>query len=179
MLMSDRLFSGWGVRTLASSEAGYNPIDYQVGAVWPHDNALIAAGLKRCGRPEEAMRIFTAIFETATHFSQYRLPEVFAGFPRSSYRVPVRYPVACSPQAWAAGALPHMLTAMLGLEPDAPRQVLTVIDPRLPDWLAVVTLRNLRVGEASVDLRFESSRGTTTQVTVLRQHGELAVQVHY
>ena len=139
MLMSDRLFSGWGVRTLAIIEAAYNPIDYQVGAVWPHDNALIAAGLKRCGFSRAALRIFTSIFQAASLFPQYRLPEVFAGFPRSAYPVPVRYPVACSPQAWAAGALPYMLKTILGLEADAIRRVHRISDPRLPEWLPSVT----------------------------------------
>ncbi len=176
MLMSDRLFSGWGVRTLAEDEAAYNPIAYQVGAVWPQDNALIAAGLKRTGRTKEALRIFTAVFQAASLFPQNRLPEVFAGFARSQYPVPVRYPVACSPQAWAAGALPYMLTTILGLEPDANRRVLTITDPTLPDWLAVVTLRNLRVDQATVDLRFERRDGAT-EVTVARQLGELAVVV--
>ncbi|MDQ6884784.1 MAG: amylo-alpha-1,6-glucosidase [Candidatus Dormibacteraeota bacterium] len=176
MLMSGELFSGWGVRTLAEDEVAYNPIDYQVGSVWPHDNALIAAGLKRTGRAKEALRIFTAVFEAAALFPQNRLPEVFAGFGRSQYPVPVRYPVACSPQAWAAGALPYMLTAMLGLEPDAVRQVLKVSNPSLPDWLSEVTLRNLRVGEATVDLCCQHHDGTT-QVTVARQRGKLAVLV--
>jgi glycogen debranching enzyme len=176
MLISGRLFSGWGVRTLADDEVAYNPIDYQVGSVWPHDNALIAAGLKRSGHAKEALRIFSAVFEAAALFPQNRLPEVFAGFGRSEYPLPVRYPVACSPQAWAAGALPYMLTAMLGLEPDAVQRVLKVTDPSLPDWLSVVRIHHLQVGEATIDLRCERSNGTT-QVTVVNQCGELAVVV--
>ncbi|MGH7764305.1 MAG: amylo-alpha-1,6-glucosidase [Candidatus Dormibacteraceae bacterium] len=176
-LMSHAVFSGWGVRTLAANEEAYNPIDYQVGSVWPHDNALIAAGLKRTRRPDEASRIFTAMFETAALFPQYRLPELFAGFPRFGYDVPVSYPVACSPQAWAAGAMPYMLSAMLGLEPDGPRQLLTVDEPQLPEWLSLVTLRNLRVGEATVDLCWEQ-KGGVTRASVLGQKGDLTIELN-
>ena len=176
MLMSERLFSGWGVRTLASSEAAYNPIDYQVGAVWPHDNALICAGLKRCGQSQASLRIFSAIYDAAAAFPQFRLPEVFCGFPRAEFVAPVRYPVACSPQAWAAGALPLMLMANLGLEADAIGRELKISDPKLPDWLRVVTVRNLQVGESYVDLRFENMAGAT-QVVVLNRRGEVTVNV--
>lgn len=173
-LMDGSMFSGWGVRTLAGGEAAYNPIDYQVGAVWPHDNALIAAGLKRSGRPEDASKILTGVFQAASLFPQYRLPEVFAGFSRSSYGTPVDYPVACSPQAWASGALPYMLAETLGLQADAIAGVLNISAPRLPDWLATVNIRNLRVGRANVDLRFERS-GSRTLATVIGQRGKLMV----
>ncbi|MCA1723611.1 MAG: amylo-alpha-1,6-glucosidase, partial [Thermomicrobia bacterium] len=98
----DKLFAGWGIRTLSHAAAAYNPFDYQVGAIWPHDNALIVAGLRRYGFDGEALQVFTGIYEAATRFDLYRLPELFAGFGQDQYRVPVQYPVACSPQAWAA-----------------------------------------------------------------------------
>ena len=175
-LLSTPMFSGWGIRTLAVGEAAFNPIDYQVGAVWPHDNSLIAAGLKRYGFEQEALRVFTAIYQAATRFPNYRLPEVFAGFARERYPEPVQYPVACSPQAWAAGALPFMLQTALGLTPDATRRELVIRRPALPDWLGEATVTGLQVGEASLDLHFRRS-GTATHVKILRQRGKLRVRV--
>lgn len=177
-LLSERMFCGWGTRTLAEGEAAYNPIDYQVGAVWPHDNALIAAGLKRYGRDEQALAVLSGMFEAAIRFPHYRLPELFAGFSRAQYSVPVRYPVACNPQAWSAGAIPYLLQTTLGLHPNALARELRIIRPLLPDWLGSVTLRGLRVGDAAVDLRFERSHGVTL-VAVLRREGELRVAIEY
>ena len=174
-LLDPQLFSGWGIRTLALGQTCYNPIDYQVGAVWPHDNALIAAGLKRYGFMDEVLQVFTALYEAATHFENFRLPELFAGFPRSQYPVPVRYPVACSPQAWAAGALPFLLTTCLGLEPDALAGRLAVRRPILPAWLSEVSLPDLRVGGASVSLHFQRrERGVQVRATP----GQGRVEVH-
>ena len=177
-LLSKRMFSGWGIRTMAEGEAAYNPLDYQVGAVWPHDNAMIAAGLKRYGFSEDSLRAFTAIYQAASLFSSYRLPEVFAGFGRSESPEPVRYPVACTPQAWAAGSIPYMLRTALGLEPDATENTLRIVRPALPDWLEEVSVRGLRVGEATVDLLFRRSHGETS-VVVLGQHGPLHVLVEW
>ncbi|HZU75450.1 MAG TPA: amylo-alpha-1,6-glucosidase, partial [Dehalococcoidia bacterium] len=177
-LMSDAMFSGWGIRTLAEGEAAYNPIDYQVGSVWPHDNALIAAGLKRYGFDEEFERVFSAIFQAATQFRHYQLPEVFAGFSRQQYSQPVHYPVACSPQAWASGALPLLLATALGLQPDAPAQRLHVVRPALPEWLASLRIRGVRVGEAAVDLHYRrTDQGTL--VAVLNKQGEVQVSIEY
>ena len=175
-LLSTAMFSGWGIRTLAVGEAAFNPIDYQVGAVWPHDNSLIAAGLKRYGFDQEALRVFTAIYQAATRFPKYRLPEVFAGFARERYPEPVRYPVACSPQAWAAGALPFMLQTTLGLTPDAIRGELVIRRPSLPDWLGEATVIGLQVGEASIDLHFRRT-GKVTHVKTSRKRGKLRVRV--
>jgi glycogen debranching enzyme len=135
-LMSDRLFSGWGVRTLAAGEVGYNPLGYHTGTVWPHDNSLIADGLARCGYRHEAGRIAEAMLEAAAFF-QHRLPEVFAGYPRTDTLFPVEYPTACSPQAWASGAPLLFVTAMLGLEahPDELRTA-----PQLPPSVARLAL---------------------------------------
>ena len=117
-LLGDDLFSGWGVRTMAASEVAYNPIGYHVGTVWPHDNSIIAAGLARYGRREEAGTIAAALLEAATFFAG-RLPEAFAGYPRARTKFPVEYPTACSPQAWAAGTPLLLVRAILGLEPSA------------------------------------------------------------
>ena len=115
-LLSEELFSGWGIRTMATTEGGYNPIRYHDGTVWPHDNSLIALGLARYGFRRQVATIAQAIVEAATFFRD-RLPEVFAGYPRSLSRYPVQYPTACSPQAWASGAPLALITAMLRLEP--------------------------------------------------------------
>jgi glycogen debranching enzyme len=138
-LMSEAMFSGWGVRTLADGQPAYNPIEYHNGTVWPHDTALVAAGLARYGRRHEANRLAVALLEAAHHF-RYRLPEAFAGYPRSMTRVPVEYPSACSPQAWAAGAPLLLMRVMLGLEPSA--AALTV-RPHLPAPANRLVLRGL------------------------------------
>jgi glycogen debranching enzyme len=177
-LLGDALFSGWGVRTLASTEAAYNPIDYQVGSVWPHDTAMIMAGLKGCGRDAEAGRVFTGLFEAAARFPHYRLPEVFAGFSRQDHPVPVRYPVACNPQAWAAASIPFMLASALGLEPNALEGRLEIARPALPPWLSEVTVRGLRVGQATIDLRYRRV-GDDTLVAVLGRTGDVDVVVTF
>lgn len=177
-LMREPMFSGWGVRTMSEAETAYNPIDYQVGSVWPHDNSMIAAGFKRYGRDQDALRLFTAMFEAAGRFPQFRLPEVFAGFSRERYPTPVQYPVACSPQAWAAGTLPYFLITVLGLTPDATRGVLEVNRPQLPDWLNEVTVHGLRVGDARLDLSFRRSHDATL-VALLDRRGSIDLRITY
>ena len=175
-LLSPELFSGWGVRTYASGQPGYNPIGYHTGTVWPHDTSLIAAGLKRYGFHEEANRLVGSVFEAAQRFAEFRLPELFCGFDRETSPLPVPYPVACSPQAWAAGAPFLFLETMLGLMPHADRAELELFRPNLPDWLGKVTLTNLRVGEAAVDVLFHRWRGTTS-AEVLRKVGDISVTI--
>lgn len=177
-LVADDMFSGWGVRTLSANEKAYNPLDYQVGSVWPHDNSLIALGLRRYGFTAEMEQIFTGIFDAATEFQRFRLPEVFDGFSRADYDKPVNYPVACSPQAWAAGSLPLMLAAALGFEPDALAQTLVIHRPHLPAWLSNVTIHGLPVGQATVDLRYQRE-DQHTLVAVLKREGDLNVSVQY
>lgn len=174
----ERLFAGWGLRTLSKAASSYNPFDYQTGAVWPHDSALVAVGLRSYGFDEEALRVFTGMYEAATRFDLYRLPELFAGFGRERYGIPVRYPVACAPQAWAAGSLPYLLTAVLGLVPDAFERRLHVVRPCLPDWLDWVEVRGVRVGAGEVDLRYERS-GATTLVAALRKTDDVQVRIEY
>ena len=177
-LMREDMFCGWGVRTLSASERAYNPLDYQTGSVWPHDNALIALGLRRWGFTEPMERVFTGIFQAATHFPEFRLPEVFDGFSDQQYPRPVNYPVACSPQAWAAGALPLLLQTALGLEPDALDGILRIHRPRLPKWLSSVRCRGVRVGAASVDLEYRREDDTTL-VAVCGRQGDIDVLVEY
>ncbi len=173
-LMQPDVFTGWGIRTLASGEVRYNPMGYHVGSVWPHDNALFALGLKRYGEEEKLGTLFTGFFESARHFPDLRIPELFCGYDRAQYRVPVRYPVACSPQAWAAGSPLLLLRALLGLVPNAPKNELWVVRPQLPDWLRSITIENLRVGESAVDLRYER-QGDHTLTDVVRIDGDLRV----
>jgi glycogen debranching enzyme len=176
-LTADDMFSGWGVRTLASTARAYNPMSYHLGSVWPHDNAILVAGFRRYGHDAAALRLFDALFEAASKFRDFRLPELFCGFPRGeTEHAPVRYPVACSPQAWAAGALPHALWNLLGLHPDALESSLAVRRPCLPAWLQWVEVDGLRVGDARVDLRFERRDGGV-QVKAEVQEGRLSVDV--
>ncbi len=175
-LLSPELFSGWGIRTYAQDQPGYNPIGYHTGSVWPHDTSLIAAGLKRYGFDDESNRLVGNVLEAAQRFPAFRLPELFCGFPRDETPDPVPYPVACSPQAWAAGAPYLFLTTMLGLRAHAHRNELELWHPHLPDWVGRVTLRNLRVGDASVDLLFHRWRGTTS-AEVLRKVGTVDVTI--
>ena len=175
-LLSPDLFSGWGIRTYASGQAGYNPLGYHTGTVWPHDTSLVAAGLKRYGLHEEANKVVSSVFEAAQQFPEFRLPELFCGFDRETSPQPVPYPVACSPQAWAAGAPFLFLQTMLGLQAHAERGELELFRPNLPDWLGKVTLTNLRVGDAAVDLLFHRWRGTTS-AEVLRKVGDISVTI--
>jgi glycogen debranching enzyme len=128
-LLSEALFSGWGVRTMADTEGSYNPIGYHLGTVWPHDNSIIAWGLRRYGYRAEAARICRAMLEAAELFP-HRLPEAFAGYRRAATRFPVEYPTACSPQAWATGAPLLFVRALLGLDSDGQH---LIVDPALPE----------------------------------------------
>lgn len=174
----DRLNAGWGVRTLSKDAVAYNPFDYQTGAIWPHDCAMVAVGLRTYGFDDEALEILTGLYEAATRFDLYRLPELFAGFDQATYGRPVRYPVACSPQAWAAGSLPYLLTTVLGIVPDAFASTLHVIRPRLPGWLDWVDMKNLTVGGDHVDLRFERSGDLCLAVVTSKSPG-VQVMIEY
>lgn len=173
-LMLNDMYSGWGIRTLSSGERRYNPMGYHVGTIWPHDNALIAAGFKRYGAEAELNELATGLCDAAFSFPYYRLPELFSGAPRSAHHTPVPYPVACRPQAFAAAALPFLLTSILGLVADAPHRRLYVVRPRLPFWLDFVRLSGLRVGEVEVDLSYYR-RGSRNLVEVIGRSAPLEV----
>jgi glycogen debranching enzyme len=175
-LLEPDMYSGWGVRTLSMREVRYNPVGYHLGTVWPHDNAIFAHGLRKYGLTEQARRVFRGILEAATYFPDFRLPEVFAGFARNEYGVPVRYPVACHPQAWAAGSIPYLLVSCLGLEPNAPDRKLRVNRPFLPDYTTTVTVEGLRVADAGVDLRFTGA-ADDVEVEVINVDGDLRVEL--
>lgn len=174
-LMADDVFNGWGVRTLSEKERRYNPIGYHLGTVWPHDNSIIAAGFRRYGFDEAAMRIFMGVIRAAMHFEHYRLPELFAGFAEPEFGVPVNYPVACHPQAWAAGSVPYLIQTSLGLIPEAFERRLRIARPQLPDFVYWLEARRIRVGEASADLRFERASDGTISFRVVRIDGRLDV----
>jgi glycogen debranching enzyme len=153
-LMGQDLFSGWGVRTVAVSASLYNPMSYHNGTVWPHDCAVAAAGLARYGMTESAGRIFSGLFDAACRFPDFRLPELFCGFRRRSGEGPVAYPSACTPQAWASGAVFLLLQACLGIDVDAKKGLIRVTRPFLPHWLDHVSIDDLKVGTGSASLQF-------------------------
>ena len=178
-LMSEDLFTGWGIRTVACSESIYNPMSYHCGSVWPHDNALIGFGMAQYGLHREASQLFQGLYEAALHFRDYRLPELFCGIERKGKGEPVHYPVSCSPQAWASGTPFLMLTALLGLRPDAARAKLQIVDPHLPPFLRRLRMENLRIGATRVTVDFERS-GNRTYCNVARvEGGKLAVSVAF
>jgi glycogen debranching enzyme len=175
-LMSDAMFSGWGLRTLGRGEAAYNPVGYHLGTVWPHDTAIAAVGLRRYGFDEDFTRVFEGLLEAASHTEGYSLPELFAGFSNTEYERPVPYPVACHPQAWASGALPYMLINGLGLKPDALQRRLRVHRPSLPGWVNRVEVQGLAVCDSRVDLRFErTGGGDSVALTDARIDGDVDV----
>ncbi len=175
-LLSPESFSGWGIRTLADREARYNPMSYHNGSVWPHDNALAGAGLKRYGQSGHLETLATALFEASLFFDGFRLPELFCGFHRVPGFGPTRYPVSCSPQAWAAAAPLELLRALLGLDIDALYHSVVLESPSLPPWLDWVEVTGLHVGAARVDLRFRQGR-TGASVEVLDKSGEVGLLV--
>jgi glycogen debranching enzyme len=154
-LMGDDLWSGWGVRTMSTADAGYNPLSYHNGTVWPHDNSIIAAGLARYARWPEAQRVIQRMLTAGQHFD-YQLPEVFAGLRRSETPFPIAYPTAARPQAWAAGAPVLLLQSLLGLQPDRRRHALeTVAPPELPSWAGTIRLSGIRAFGTLWDARLE------------------------
>ncbi len=158
LLVGNDCFSGWGVRTVATTMSGYNPISYHNGSVWPHDNALIAAGLVRYGHVEQAHRVMRGIVEAAAFFD-HRLPELFAGLARDDQPFPVPYPTSCSPQAWAAATPFLLLRTALGLQPDAPAGTVR-LQPRVPAWMGSLSIDRLRVAGGYLSLH--DARGTWT-----------------
>lgn len=175
-LLSETSFSGWGIRTLDSGEVRYNPMSYHNGSVWPHDNAIIAQGFSTFGFKEEAVRLASSLFQLSQNVTLNRLPELVCGFPRIGDESPTLYPVACSPQAWAAASMYMMLQACLGLEIDAPSHLVRFSLPLLPPHLTDLRIRNLRVGAALVDLslhRYPDNVG----VNVDRRSGPVEIVV--
>jgi glycogen debranching enzyme len=163
-LLSREFASGWGVRTLGLGEARFNPMSYHNGSVWPHDTALCVLGMSHYGERDGVVAMTAALFETAASL-EMRLPELLCGFPRQPGEPPVAYPVACIPQAWAAGSVFMMLQACLGITVDGGAGTVTIIDPRLPIGIDRLWVDQLRVGESVIDLAFERQGGKITVST--------------
>ncbi|HEV8582953.1 MAG TPA: amylo-alpha-1,6-glucosidase [Thermoanaerobaculia bacterium] len=175
-LLSETSFSGWGIRTVDANEVRYNPMAYHNGSIWPHDNALIALGMARYGRKDATAKVLAGLFEASLHFDLHRMPELFCGFRQRPQEGPTLYPVACAPQAWAAGSVFLLLQACLGLEIDANKMRICLERPELPESLERVTIRNLQVGEARVDLILNRHEGDVG-VHLERREGEVEVVV--
>jgi len=173
-LMREDMFSGWGWRTMSADEKTFNPLSYHRGSVWPHDNSIIAHGMALNEFRDPVLTIFTTLFQAALTFRDYRLPELFCGMQRRTNDVTVHYPVSCSPQAWASGAMFLILNSLLGIRPSAPRKEVNIINPVLPDWLDYLHLRNLRIGKSRVGLDF-TRRGERTFCNVVDVEGEKLV----
>ena len=173
-LLGDAMFSGWGVRTLAAGQIRYNPMSYHNGSIWPHDNAIAALGMARYGEADGAARIVEGLFDASRNFDLARMPELFCGFSRRRGEGPTHYPVACAPQAWAAGAVFMLLEACLGLEIDALASSVRFSNARLPDFLDHVQLENVAVGDARIDVRLEREHGGVA-VEVLGRRGSVSV----
>ncbi|HEY6091987.1 MAG TPA: amylo-alpha-1,6-glucosidase [Gemmatimonadales bacterium] len=173
-LLGDTAFSGWGVRTVSADERRYNPMSYHNGSIWPHDNALLAAGMARYGLQTEVERIVEGLFEASRWFDLHRLPELFCGFHRRTGESPTLYPVSCAPQAWAAGAVLLLLQACLDLSPavgadGAPE--LTLARPFLPSFLREVQIKNLRIGRGTIDVMLTRLASGEVHVDVTRADG--------
>jgi glycogen debranching enzyme len=173
--MREEVFSGWGVRTLASNETRYNPMSYHNGSVWPHDNALIAWGMARYGFKEPVMKILTGQFDASLFVDLHRLPELFCGFVRRPGEGPTLYPVACAPQAWSAGSVFLMLQACLGMSIHGAEERIRFSNPTLPQFLQEIKIDNLRVGKATVDLMIER-HPQDVSVRVLRMDGQIMIE---
>jgi glycogen debranching enzyme len=175
-LLSPESFSGWGVRTVATTEARYNPMAYHNGSVWPHDNGLIAQGLARYGLGDLALQIWTGMFEAGRYFDLHRMPELFCGFPQAPGEGPTLYPVACAPQSWSAASVFLLFQACLGLEINGPDAQIYFTRPHLPASLGELRIHNLEVAGATVDLllvRHDYDVG----VNVLRRDGDVQILV--
>lgn len=173
-LMSEDMFSGWGVRTLGANQRRYNPMSYHNGSVWPHDNALIARGFASYGHTDSAMRLFTGLFELSQFVDLHRVPELVCGFDRRPGEGPTRYPVACAPQSWAAAAVFMLLQSSLGMVIRAPQRQLLFERSVLPEFLPWVRIKDLRVGDASVDIMLERHE-LDVGIRVLRRSGDLQI----
>jgi len=176
LLMDREFFTGWGIRTISSHESRFNPTSYHNGSVWPHDNALIAMGLGSYGALDALEKVTTGLFEAAAHMDLRRLPELFCGMHRRPGKGPTPYPIACSPQAWAAATPLALLQACLGMDVDGRERRVLFKHPRLPAVLDWMRIRHLAVGDARIDILFRR-HGDDVAVNVLNREGSADVQV--
>jgi glycogen debranching enzyme len=176
-IMRPSFNSGWGIRTIAASEARYNPMSYHNGSIWPHDNAVIAAGLSRYGLTDALGTIFHGIMQAGSYMDRRRLPELFCGFSRRRSRGPTLYPVACSPQAWASGTAFQLVQAILGLEYDLRGRAIRLHNPAVPLSAGEITVRNLKLGEASISFSVRPHANGTVSLGVLESSGDIKISV--
>ncbi len=176
VLLDEAMNSGWGVRTVARGQAVYNPLSYHNGTVWPHDNALCGYGLAMAGHVRAATTILEGLYAASLHYRDLRLPELFCGMARGDGDSLVHYPVSCSPQAWASGALFLLLQSTLGIRADAEHHRVMIRNPQLPSFLGVLELFGMRVGRSTVSLRFER-HGSRTHVDLVSVDGEPGLKV--
>jgi glycogen debranching enzyme len=157
-LLDETMFSGWGIRTISTKEARYNPMSYHNGSVWPHDNAIIACGFSKYNLMHEVAQIVSATFDTTAYMEGQRLPELFCGFEREKGKAPTSYPVACSPQAWSVGAIFLLIQAFLGMQINAAAKTITFCHPVLPDFLKDITITNLRLNDKILIIQIRRSK---------------------
>jgi glycogen debranching enzyme len=173
-LLSPEFSSGWGFRTIASDEKRYNPMSYHNGSIWPHDNALIALGARDIAEKEIALRVLSGLLDLSLFVDLHRLPELICGFTRRPGKGPTLYPVACAPQAWAAGAVFMTLQACLGLSINAVDSNISISYAALPESLQRVEIRNLMVGPSRVDFAFERYAGSVG-VNIMERTGPVEI----
>ncbi|MFA6989436.1 MAG: glycogen debranching N-terminal domain-containing protein [Candidatus Gastranaerophilaceae bacterium] len=170
------MFSGWGIRTLSKYDKLYNPMSYHNGSIWPHDNSIIALGLSKIGRTDLVNRIISALFEASRLIEYKRLPELFCGFSRIYKRLdpPVKYPLSCSPQGWAAASIYLSLQAILCIFPDAQKNELLINNAIIPNWISYLKIDNLRIGNSAIDAEFrKTSNGFV--LDVLEKRGNIDI----
>jgi glycogen debranching enzyme len=170
------MFSGWGIRTLACDEQRYNPMSYHNGSVWPHDNAIAAAGFRRISHLGGVLKILEGLTHAAEHLKTGSLPELFCGFPRDERPGPIPYPVACHPQAWSAASIFLVVQAMLGITVGGFDHGLVIDSPVMPEWLDWLKIENLRVGEGAVSLVVRRA-SEAPKVEILETRGPVAVGI--
>ena len=175
-LLGNDVFTGWGIRTLSAHERLYNPMSYHNGSVWPHDTAIAAAGCRRYGLVEPFLTLSSGLFQAVLHWEHLRMPELFCGFARQPFYGPTRYPVACSPHAWAAGVVFEFVAGMFGFNPDPRRNQLMLDRPVLPPWLKWVELRDLRFRGSRLSLTIEQGRQGPA-VQFLNREGDAEVLI--
>jgi len=171
------MFSGWGIRTISTASSRYNPMSYHNGAIWPHDNALIAEGLGHYGEKARVLRLVEALFHVSETVDLNRLPELYCGFPRRTGEGPTLYPVACLPQAWASGSVFSFLKALLGMHVDGVTETLRFHAPVLPDYLPHLTIHNMRVGRTLSDLIIRQPKHGSAKVEVVPKKGTLQIEI--
>jgi glycogen debranching enzyme len=175
-LFSSRMFTGWGIRTLASGEARFNPMSYHNGSIWPHDNAMIAYGLSKYGLKAEVNKIAKSLFDASLFIEGQRLPELFCGFKRREGEPPTDYPVACSPQTWSVASCFMIIQAFLGIELDAYENVIRFHKPVLPDFIDSLEIRNLKFKNNHIDLRFIKTYDSVS-ISILNKEASVRMEI--